>query len=90
MNYWTEKEIEREIRLVLSALKSWLEAPVQREIDDLLRHGEFGVSYELICQMLYEVNASILLSEYQRLENLGKKLKLDPSRWSFLEKCVRK
>jgi hypothetical protein len=51
---------------------------------DMVEYGEQVIAFETLCDNLYELAFPLTTSMYSDLENLGKALAVDKSRWQFL------
>ena len=56
---------------------------------DLLRHGEWGLAFELICTQLYEYEVLIAPEMYETIEQLGQKMKISPDEWKMLRELIK-
>ncbi|WP_068089112.1 MafI family immunity protein [Polycladidibacter stylochi] len=56
-------------------------------LDDYLstaEHGEWGVAFENLCEQIFEFGVFPSEQEFQTICEIGKSMKIDPNRWSFL------
>jgi hypothetical protein len=52
---------------------------------ELVEYDEFEVSFELICTQLFEYDIKVSAAVYQKIEELGRLMKLDESEWQMLK-----
>ena len=79
---------EQILESLVDQFASCLPAKVVADLREELSAGEYGVTFELLCNMLYEFDTSVSTSAYGKITDLGTAMKLSPTRWSFLESLL--
>lgn len=70
---------------LIEQMRSILPEKDVSEALDLTEHNEFGISFELICTQLSEYDLKISADIYQKIEKIGRSMKLDESIWQMLK-----
>tara|TARA_R110002096_G_scaffold433381_2_gene652025 strand:- start:76571 stop:76840 length:270 start_codon:yes stop_codon:yes gene_type:complete len=76
------KQVLREVSTVL---------PTENISDshDLLDHGEWGESLDLLCTQLYEYEVPLSKDLYQLIDTTGRMMKMEPSGWDYLGELIQ-
>jgi hypothetical protein len=53
-------------------------------IDDFVDNFEFGLAFELLVYSIRENRKPIVASDYDRIDRMGKMMKMDPINWEDL------
>lgn len=77
--------IENRLMTLASKFEDRLQPDDTKEIVDLVGHREWGVSYELFCNLIYEYEIIIGNDEYTEIKLIGEHLKIDESYWIKLK-----
>lgn len=84
--------MERRKRQLLAELVGDFERELQptiiSEIRSSLDAGEYGVGFELLCNMLFEFSINLSRAQYEKIVTLGESMDLPRTEWSFLEARV--
>lgn len=83
------KVLAEKIDVFLSSTASGLTEVDIKNAKSFLKHGEYGVAFELICDQLYE-NDAILTSEHiSEAQEIAELMELDEASWGFLKENVK-
>ena len=85
MDIATRDQVIANIRKLLAATKDQLPPENVKDAEELLEHGEWGESLDLICTQLYEFGVTLSQELYRMVEQSGLAMNLDAERWSYLK-----
>ncbi|MBX9652684.1 MafI family immunity protein [bacterium] len=52
---------------------------------DFLKHGEYGIAFEILCENLFEYDVSVDQKYIELIDQLGTTMGIDPSYWTRLK-----
>lgn len=79
--------IGKEIVKLANRIKGLSEEDRENVIE-YVEYNEFGVAYELLCTQLYEFDIKISIEDYELIKQIGKRMKLEPSEWTYLKEII--
>jgi len=82
--------IEKELISLIKKFKARLSKDDYKNAIEFAEHREWGVSYELLCEQLYEFEVDIEVDEYSEIKVLGKKMDIDEMYWNNLKQLIKK
>ncbi len=85
----TEAEIETDILFVLSSVADQLPANDVQSIRELVQSRELGISFENLCNQIYEYDIKISKGVFDKISSLGNAMNLDQSAWNFLAQLIK-
>tara|TARA_B100000700_G_C14802104_1_gene741100 strand:+ start:394 stop:648 length:255 start_codon:yes stop_codon:yes gene_type:complete len=83
------KELAGKINDFLGATASGLADSDIENAKSFLKHGEYGVAFELICEQLYENDALLTEEQISVAQEIAVMMELDDNSWSFLKENVQ-
>ena len=83
-----EIDVESTLTLLLNRLADRLSDADVQNIQDYLTHNEWGLSFEILCNILRRVGCHLSLEEYQLLTGMGKQMQIDSAYWLPLKEAV--
>lgn len=81
-------EIEKELKEILEKSRFGLTETDFNNANEFIKHGEYGVALELICDQLYENEAVINDALLNSIRGLANSMRLDNSCWDFLNESL--
>jgi hypothetical protein len=73
---------------LINEFEPQLRASIIEELREYARVGEYGLGFELLCNMLFESSVRIPQATFTQIEASGTDLGLLPKRWMYLQPLV--
>ncbi len=80
-----QKKIRTNLRKILDDSRSKLTDQNIEFITELIDAGEWGLALEVTCEQLYEYDMKVDPDLYELMDSTGKLMKMDSSKWDFLD-----
>lgn len=74
---------------LLEDLKNLLSQKVIEDAREMVKYNEYGVGFEIVCTQLFEYDIKISSEIYEKLEALGKSMKLKEETWNYLRALIK-
>lgn len=78
------ESFQLQLRSLLASLAVHVEAWTLEEPRELLNAGEWGLSFEAVCDGLYEVDEGVFPGEVCEIESLGEQLRSERRAWRLM------
>ena len=80
---------ELKINELLLEFSGVLSSDILSNIKSLNDASEWGIALEELCNMLFEFDVIIDLSQYKSIEKVGLEMNLDENGWIFLKPLIK-
>ncbi len=89
MNQSNRDQVVANLTQMLGEVSTVLPRENISDAHDLLEHGEWGESLDLICTQLYEYEVPLSRHQYELIDRTGRMMKIEPSNWDYLKELVQ-
>lgn len=85
---YEHRKMECSLLFILDAFgETWTTSEAE-EVSHFVNHGEYGVALETLCAIIEEENKGISSELYRHIQELGKRMELDPETWDRVKSYV--
>lgn len=78
----------KNLGLFIQEFRDKLPENIYKEIESYLEHDEWGLALEELCNFLYEYEVQLKMSEYEKIIQFCKRMRMDESSFDFLKQLI--
>jgi len=80
--------LEQKLNAVITAVGPQLSAIDVHDIREFITAGEYGLAFDLLCHALLQSHHSVPAEAYILIDELGRKMELNPRTWESIKPLI--